>query len=381
MPLPLWRLAAFYFFYFGFIGSFSPYFTLYLESLGLSAPRIAVLMSLMQLMRIVAPNLWGWLADRSGERLRIIRISAVVSLIGFSGFFFTTEYAGMFLAMAVMAFFWSATLPLVESLTFAHLEGQVGRYGSIRSWGSVGFIVAVLGIGYLLDMIAQAAVLWVNAAVLAGIVACAALIPEKVSAAQDEAGGRLWEILRQRRVQVLLAACFLMSAAHGALYVFYSIHLVAAGYDKALVGWMWTLGVVAEIGVFMLMPRIVPRVSLRTVLLWAFSAAVLRFLLIGWGISNFGVVVFAQLLHGLTFGAYHAAAIAAINQWFPGRQQARGQALYGSLSFGAGGMLGGMVSGYTWNGLGAGVSFSIGSLFALAGLMLLWRGWREPGVV
>jgi len=133
---------------------------------------------------------------------------------------------------------------------------------------------------------------------------------------------------------------------------------------------------VAEIVVFMLMPRITQRFSLRAILLFSFLCAVLRFVMIGWGAGSLVVLLAAQLLHGATFGAYHAAAIAVVNQWFPGRLQSRGQALYGSLSFGAGGMLGGLLSGYTWETIGAAWTYTIGSGFALAGLVWLFLGWR-----
>lgn len=374
--LPYWRLSAYYFFYFGFVGAFSPYFTLYLQSLQFTAADIAILMSLMQVMRILAPNLWGWLAERVGVPVLIVRLSAVASLTGFGLFFLTAEFAGIFVGMALMAFFWSAALPLIESVTFSHLGDQGHRYASIRVWGSVGFIVAVLGIGHALEDLQITATLWMTALVLAGIVLCAFLVPDTAPPAVQRVPMSLRQVLARAEVRALLGACFFMSAAHGALYVFYSIHLVDNGYGKAFVGWMWTLGVVAEIVVFLFMPRLIKRYTLRAMLLVSFAAAVLRFLLIGWGVGNFALLVLAQLLHGATFGAYHAAAIAAINQWFPGKLQSRGQALYGSLSFGAGGMFGGLLSGLTWDAIGSAWTYSLGSAFALAGLLWLIKGWR-----
>ena len=377
--IPYWRLSAYYFFYFSFVGAFSPYFALYLQSISLSATDIALLMSLMQLMRVLAPNLWGWLAEKLGMRIAIVRLSALASLAGFSVFFVTTDFAGLFAAMALMAFFWSAALPLIEGLAFAHLGEAAHRYGSIRVWGSVGFIVAVLALGHSLDRLPIEAVLWVTATILGGIVLCSFAVPEAPRPPAQRETASFGDTLRRPEVQALFGACFLMSAAHGALYVFYSIFLVDIGYDKALVGWMWTLGVVAEIVVFMLMPRITQRFSLRAILLFSFACAVARFLMIGWGADSLGVLLVAQGLHGATFGAYHAAAIAVVNQWFPGRLQSHGQALYGSLSFGAGGMLGGLLSGYTWDGLGAAWTYTIGSGFALLGFIWLLFGWRSRG--
>lgn len=375
--LPYWRLSGYYFFYFAFIGAFSPYFGLYLQSLNFSAWDIGLLMSQMQLMRLFGPNLWGWLADHFGRRMAIIRLAGVIALAGFTAFFWLDRLPAMLVAMAVLAFFWSAALPLVETLTFDHLREDRERYSRVRLWGSIGFIVAVMGTGAVLDLAPPVGVLWVCWGILVGILALAAVLPEVALVHHLQAAQPIGQILRQPRVAALMAACFAMSAAHGAFYVFYSIHLAGHGYSKTEVGALWSLGVLAEIVVFMLMARLSRRFTLRGILLACFAAAVLRFLLMGWGVGSVAVMVVVQLLHGLTFGAYHASAIAAVNDWFPGRAQARGQALYSSLSFGAGGLLGALISGLTWDDWGAGWTFALSSSFAFAGWFLVWRWVRE----
>lgn len=370
---PLGRLAAWYFFYFAFVGAFAPYFTLYLQDIGQSAWEIGVLMSVPQVMRLLAPNLWGWLADHLGRRAAVVKFAALGSVLGFCGFFFTRDYVPMLVAMALVWFFWSAALPLVEAMTLDRLAGQTERYGRIRLWGSIGFIVSVMGLGALLDYLPIAAVLWACLFILASVLASAMTLAEtKVGA-----GGTAPSVaaqLRQPAVMALLAACFFMSVAHGPLYVFYSIHLVDHGYDKMAVGMLWSLGVVAEIFVFMAMPRLMKHFSLRRILLASFGLAVLRFLLIGWMADHALVLLFAQILHGATFGAYHAGAMAVLIRWFEPAQQARVQGLYGSISFGAGGMVGGLISGQSWDTLGAGMTYTLASLFAACGLLLVWRG-------
>ncbi len=372
-PLPYWRLSGYYFFYFAFIGAFSPYFGLYLQSLAFSAWDIGLLMSQMQLMRLVGPNLWGWLTDRFGWRLAIVRLAGGIGLAGFTAFFWLDRLAGMLLAMAVLAFFWSAALPLVETLTFDHLREERGRYSRIRLWGSIGFIVAVMATGALIDATSPLSVLWMCWSILLGILLNAMVLTEATPLAHDRAEMPIGNILRQGKVKALMAACFAMSAAHGAFYVFYSIHLDAHGYSKTEIGLLWSLGVVAEIVVFMLMASLARRFSLRDILLASFVAAVVRFVLMGWGVESAMLMIFVQLLHGLTFGAYHASAIAAVNQWFPGKTQGRGQALYSSLSFGAGGLLGALISGRTWDWLGSGWTFTLSAAFALVGVLLIWH--------
>jgi len=223
------------------------------------------------------------------------------------------------------------------------------------------------------------ATLWVSLALLGGILVCALALPEKREVRHETDRLPIGDILRRREVTALFAACFFMAAAHGALYVFYSIYLASHGYSTTMIGLLWTLGVVAEIVVFLYLPRLFLVFSLRAILLFSFACAVARFLMIGWGVEWLAIILFAQLLHAATFGAYHAAAVAAVNRWFAGRHQARGQALYGSLSFGAGGMLGGLISGWAWEALGAEMTFTLSSAFALTGMVILWRGWQPAG--
>jgi PPP family 3-phenylpropionic acid transporter len=381
-PLPYWRLSFYYFFYFAFIGVFSPYFTLYLQSLAISAADIALLMSQMQLMRLVAPAFWGWLADKRGHQVDIIRLSGLCGCIGFIGFFLTDQFIQLFIPMTLMAFFWSAALPLVESLTFSHLAEESHRYSRIRVWGSVGFIVAVLLGGALLDHLPIGDVPAMVFVVLLGILVMAFRLPEgrQVVTASPESTNpaaplaSLRSVVANQQVWMLLVACFLMSSAHGVYYVFYSIHLDNLGYSKGMIGLLWSLGVLVEIGLFMVMAPLMQRYSLRALLLATYAVAVVRFLMIGWCAESLLLLVIAQAMHGLTFGVHHAAAIAAVNEWFPRHVHARGQALYSSISFGGGGLFGGIVSGLVWDPLGAGWAFTLGAVFALAGGFCIARG-------
>ena len=149
--IPYWRLSGFYFFYFAFVGAMAPYWSLYLRSLRFDAFQIGVLMSLLQVMRIFAPNLWGHVADRTGRRVAIVRLTAAVSLVSFTGVFFGTGFWWLFAVMSFISFFWSASLPLVEANTLSHLGERSDRYGLVRLWGSIGFILVVVGLGTLLD--------------------------------------------------------------------------------------------------------------------------------------------------------------------------------------------------------------------------------------
>jgi len=372
--VPYWRLSAFYFAYFAQVGAAAPYFSLYLASLGLAAAQIGVLLSLGQLTRVAGPSFWGWVADRTGQRARIISITLAFGGTFFAGFFVVNTFWGMFALLLAIGFFTSASMPLTESLTLSHLRGATSRYGSIRLWGSVGFIITVTLVGYALDSLPVLSLLWMVLASYALSWACALAVPDAPAAPGHAEPEPVWTVVRRPEVAALLGACFLMSVAHGPQYAFFSIYLVDHGYGKAAVGWMWTYGVIAEIIVFLLLPALLRRYSLSGILLACFAAAAVRFLMIGWGVDSVPVLVAAQLLHGLSFGAYHAAAVTAIHRWFQGAHQVRGQAIYLSVSFGAGGVVGSVLSGVGWDSVGPAWTFSAAALAALAGFMLLqWK--------
>jgi PPP family 3-phenylpropionic acid transporter len=369
-----WRIAGFYFFYYAFVGMFAPYWSLYLKSIHFNAIEIAILLSMQPVMRMIAPNIWGWLADHTGKRLLVVQIAATMSAVCYLGVFVTTSFWGMFVVLALMSFFWSASMPLVEATTLSYLGKHSARYGRIRSWGSIGFIASVVGLGYAFDYIAIAWLLWAGVVCELGILIFSRQIPDIAAQAHHTDHQPVKQIIIQPRVIALFSACFLMSVAHGPYYTFYSIYLVEHGYAKSAVGGLWALGVICEIGVFFIMPWLVRQLGFTRILVISFSAAIVRFVLIGWGVDFLILLLIAQVLHAATFGAYHAASVGLIHEFFQGRHQSKGQALFGSLTYGAGGMLGGLASGPIWQHYGATVLYSCSAGMAILGLLLiLWK--------
>ena len=150
--LPYRQLAGFYFFYFAHIGAFAPFFAVYLDGVGLSAAEIGTVMALPPVTRALAPYLWGWLADAADRRLGVVRATALAGLACWLGLFASATFLWICTVVLAAGFFLSAALPVVEAATLTHLGEHTGRYGAIRLWGSLGYIVAVVGVGYALDL-------------------------------------------------------------------------------------------------------------------------------------------------------------------------------------------------------------------------------------
>jgi len=371
-----WRLSRFYFFYYFFVGSFVPYWGIYLQSENFSPSSIGILLSLFQISRIVAPNFWGWLADHTGHRVKWIKLTSFLGLIGFIGIFWAKGFFWIFLVMLALSLFTSSTLPLAESLTLAHLATTDGHYSRIRLWGSIGFIVASLFLGYLIDFQGINILLWVLLIAQAIIFFLSNTIPETQDIQHKTNDLSIWKIIKTPSVIALLIGCTLMVSAHGVLYNFYSIYLKDHGYSSGTIGWLWAVGVICEILIFMAMPKILRRYSLKAILLVSLFLGVIRFILIGASPDHLYLLFIAQIFHAATFGSFHAASIEVIAYYFQGRNQTRGQAIYNSVAYGIGGTIGGLGGGYLIQYLGGQLGFMIAAISPLIGFVVIWFGLK-----
>jgi len=370
--MPYARLSSYYFFHFAALGALVPFWGPYLLERGFQPAAIGVLMAILMGTKIIAPNVWGLLADRSGQRMPIVRLGAALAVLCFVGVFWADGFWPMALVMMVFSFFWNAPLPLMESVTFNHLGARVNRYASVRVWGSVGFILSVGLIGWWQER-AGSVIIPVTVLVLfVGVWLSCLVIPDRGHAAGQDVRLSLHRLIRRPEILFFLGACLLMQASHGAYYAFYSIYLEAHGYSSSAIGALWALGVAIEVIVFLRMHRLLERFGARRMLLLSLALAVLRWQLIGLFVDRVAVQILAQSLHAFSFGAFHASAIHLAHHYFPGSTQGRGQALYNSVSFGVGGAVGSLTSGLLWSSFGPTMTFAAASLMAALGWVVAY---------
>ncbi len=370
--MPYWRLSGFYFFYFALLGALVPYWGLFLQHRGFDAIAIGELMAILMATKIIAPNLWGWLGDHLGHRMLIVRVASLVSLLVFSGMYWAESFWGIALVMILYSFFWNASLPQFEVVTFNYLKDRVSRYARIRAWGSVGFIVTVIVLGALVDRESPEIILPSLLVIFVGIWLTSLSVRDPETAVHPPDQPSLMMVLKKPTIIAFFAVVFLMQMSHGPYYAFYSIYMQDHGYSKTLIGELWALGVIAEVGLFLVMHHLLDRMGAQLVLTLSLLLAALRWVLIGYFADTLWILLIAQLLHAATFGTFHASAIHLVHHYFPGKLQGRGQALYASVSFGAGGAVGSLGSGFAWDGLGSDVTYALAAAVALLGMLVAW---------
>jgi PPP family 3-phenylpropionic acid transporter len=368
------RLAGFYFVFFAAVGTFLPYWALYLEGIGLDAGAIGALVALGMAVRIVTPNLWGWLADRRGRRMGVIRLGAVVGVVCFALVPMTRDVLALAMVILVYNAFWTAVMPQFEAVTLAHLGPRSARYSRIRLWGSVGFVAASAGVGALLERTGVLVLPWLLLPLMATVALMAFAVAEpRPESALAGAGAPTVAPPARHAVIPFLAACALMQLSHGPYYVFFSIHLERLGYARDAIGVLWALGVVAEVALFAVMPRILARAPVAPLFAGCFALTGVRWLLLAAAPATWPVLVLVQGLHAVSFGAYHALGIALVQRLFAGGRQGRGQALYSSLSFGAGGAAGSALAGWLWAAAGPEVTWTAAAAVAVMGGLVSLR--------
>ncbi len=375
-PFPYFRLSGFYLFYFATLGVLIPYWSPYLESRGFSILEIGELTAILAATKVVAPNLWGWWADRRGEHLGIVRLASLASIVAFAGVFWAGGYWWMALIIALFSFFWNASLPQFEAVTLNHLGDSVERYSSIRLWGSVGFIATVAVLGPLLEQQGMGLVPLVLILLMVGIWLSSLAVPMVPDPEHDHPHIPMKTVLGRPVVVALLLVALLNQAAHGTYYTFFTLYMESFGHDKSVIGLIWALSVGAEVAAFTLMARWIPRFGERQLLLVSLALGLLRWLLTALFPNSLELMFLVQMLHAASFGVIHAVSIHMVHDLFRGKLQGRGQALYSSVSFGVGGVVGSLLGGVVWTGFGSQAIFVCSALLSLLALGVSWRWIR-----
>ena len=374
--------------YFAHIGFFNPYLPLWLQELGLSILAISVLVSVQAATRLFAPYGWGWLSDRTGERIQLMRYSACAALLASTGLWWDGGVNWLFGVLLFMFMHTSAMMPMSEA-AMAHLVTQDGvfnarRYGRIRLWGSVGFLVTVMVAGAFFERAGMYHFpAWTVATMLAVTLSVFCLPDLKEAIPAHALRVNVMPVLRQRAVQWFFASVFLHVLSHIGIYVFFSLYLDSLGYSKTMIGLLWALSVVVEIGWFFTQSRWLPRMSLPAWLVLCSVAMVLRMGLTASSAQVLVLLVVAQVLHALTFATHHTVCIALLSQHFSGRLRGRGQALYTVIGYGFPGVIGGLAGGMlsTHYGLSSVYWASmVISALAVACALGAWRHHHAPAL-
>jgi MFS transporter, PPP family, 3-phenylpropionic acid transporter len=382
MPISA-RLASFYAAAFLLVGIQLPFWPIFLAGRGLSAGEIGFVLAAALWIKVLINPLSGLFADRSGRRRAVMILLAVLNLGGFLLFLPRHGFWALLLVNALATVSASSLLPLGETLALGIVYAKQLDYGRIRLWGSVSFILGSLGAGAVVTSAASEIVLTllIGAAALS-VVACLQM-PAPVAAPRAAPRGNWRRLLIDRRQILFLAAATAIQASHSVYYGFGTLNWSALGYAPQTIGWLWAEGVVAEIALFAAGARLVARLGPARLLALAGAGGVVRWVLMA-GEAPLPLLLVAQAMHALTFGAAHLGAMHFMARALPAQWAATGQSLYSATVSGIGFGLVMAVSGTLYEAFGTGAYLVMAALagagaVAAVALGRIWHGERLAG--
>ncbi len=367
------RLSTTYFLYFAQLGVLVPYLGIFLDGRGFTSAQIGELFALITFARIFGPTLWASLADKTGKTISILRLGCGLTVLSFIGIFWAQHFWWIVLTLGLMMMFWTAVLPQLEVITLSEAKLRGINYGNVRLWGSIGFIVLTVLTGHLIDAFGSEMPIYVSCAVLALLFLSTLLIttPQEHLEVSQETGYQ-WRAVFKPVFVVFLLSATLLQVSFGVYYGFFALYMRDLGHSGQLTGFLIAIGVAAEVLIFILAGRLIAKFGVKWLLIVSIGLTAIRWLILGHAADFLLLLIFAQLIHALSFGLTHAASVAFIHHYFDTSFQSRGQALYISIAFGIGGALGNWLAGQWWQqGSGASLSFTLAAAIAAVGAIVL----------
>jgi PPP family 3-phenylpropionic acid transporter len=358
-------LAVQYFLYFGVMGMYLPFFNLYCYQLGFSGWQIGALSATRSIAMILFSIFWGLLADRFHARRWIYIACNFVSSALWGLFLVTADFYWMLAVTIIHGIFYAPLIAFLEAFAMEALGRDKKRYGRMRAWGSVAFILVVLALGRGIDAYGVKIIIslifagaWAQALVSLGF-------PKNIAPGERAKAGD-WRQLLTPRLAVFQISGFLMLVSHGAYYTFFSIHLANLGYDTAFIGVSWAVASTAEILTMFFSERIFRRFRYESVLIFSFAVAVLRWGGL-WTATSVWALLLLQLTHAMTYGTFHMASILYMDHLAPQQSKTLGQVVNNAVSYGLGLMAGFFLSGALYQAIGAHNLFAVSGGIALLG--------------
>ena len=371
------RLSVFYAALFLSAGLYLPYWPVWLASRGLGPVEIGLLFATGRFASVVSGPMIAHIADRRGDRRGPLLVLAGSTMLVFSLYVVVLPFWQFVLVAIGGGAAWGTIMPLADALAIVNAQRRRIQYGRVRLWGSVSFILATLAGGKALEWLPESAIFWVLLASFAVIFAAAFFLPDTRVEGAPIRLGALSRLFASPVFLLFLLVSALLQSSHQAVYIFGTLHWRAIGIESSTIGALWAVGVVAEVALFAFGTRLLTRLGPGRMMLLAAIAGLVRWPILATA-TTLPVLFAAQILHALTFGATHLAAMAFIAQAIPHRLSATAQSLHGTVALGLAFVVVARYLGGFYAAEGGGVFYAMAALSLAGGMgaIVLMRCWK-----
>ncbi|MDQ9646023.1 3-phenylpropionate MFS transporter [Serratia marcescens] len=331
-------LALSYFTYFFSYGIFLPFWGVWLKGEGIAPETIGMLLGAGLVARFLGSLLIAPRVKDPSHLVSALRLLALLTLAFAVGFCFGNGWGWLMLVIAGFNLFFSPLVPLTDALAATWQKQIRMDYGRVRLWGSLAFVIGSALTGQLVAVWGHNAIfyslIFSVLAMLLGMLLKPSVMPQGEARTHSGTERSLWALLKEGPVWRFLLCVTLLQGAHAGYYSFGSIYWQEAGYSASTIGYLWSLGVVAEVIIFASSNVLFRRWNARNLLLLSACCGVLRWSLMAYS-TELGWLLLIQILHCGTFTVCHLAAMRFIAAR-QGQEVIQLQAVYSALAMGGG---------------------------------------------
>ncbi|WP_281886052.1 MFS transporter [Paenibacillus sp. YYML68] len=371
MNKQLWSLRGLNFSFYATTGVLNPFLPIYLEARGYTSAQIGLLMMIGPFITIFAQPMWGYISDRYQALKTIVFSLWAMTLLSSFGIFGSTSYTFLFMFMLLLYFFLLSSQPLLDTLSIRVAQRADATYGSIRLWGSIGFMLLSMSTGFLLDVIGgidHIAYLYWGIWLLPFLFLLLAR-NEKGEGNAVVSLSAFGQMLKNKQFVWFLFLVFILMVPHRMNDSLLALYMKDLGATDVMVGWAWALAAGSEIPTLALLARYLTRFHELALLGVVSILYTVRWFLYGYLDDPF-MLMMLQASHSITFAVFWITAVQYVVRLVPSHLQSTGQSLLAMIFLGLAGITGGYAGGYVKDWLGGDAMYYIGAVFAAVSAVL-----------
>lgn len=368
MNLEVQRLRAYNFFYFSILSMFISFLPVYLSFRGITPGELGLLIGVGSFIGILSQPFWGMQSDKAKTIKRVILLTVACSVaIGFL-LFTSTQFLVLLILVAAMYFFLMPTDPLTESLNYRVAEKHQISFGSIRTYGAIGFATSSLVIGWMVDFWGMESLAWlfVGYGILTFVLCL--FIPDAPASNKKLSFQELKQFFFYPRTLRFFLLVLLASTPHRTNDSFLGVYVQSLGGTTGEVGQAWFLAAISEVAFFAFSAWILRKWSEMRLITIAAALYTVRYVLCAITPSA-DWVVYLQISQGITFVIFYTASIQYLYRIVPEEWKATGQTVLAVLFFGISGIAGSIVGGWVFQQFGGDVLYWAMACFSLAAFL------------
>jgi len=368
------------FLFFGLLALFIPFLPVFLKGQGLTTSEVGLIIGAGGFVTIIAQPLWGMISDKTKTLRKVMLLLIFMTAVCGFLLFNMNSFWGLVVAAMLVYFFLMPLDPLTESLNYTMTEAAGTSYGSVRTYGALGYAVLSLVVGYVMKWFGMSSISILF--VLLGLICLVIMwkLPDSPTSSKPVTIDGLKKVLTNKEMVLFLILIFISSIPARMNDTFLGIHINTLGGDSSLVGIAFFISAATEIIVFALSIWWLRKGKELLIITFAIFCYALRFFLSGLVESPISLTLI-QLLQMLTFPLYYTAAIQYLYQIVPREWRATGQTVLALLFFGISGIISASVGGFIYNAYGGHIFYytiaTVSFIAGVFGLGLLLRNKKS----